>query len=203
MFFKSRRQDREHWTQRVFGATLGAVVLFLIEILQVVIVAAVIIIPIRYFLIQPFVVNGASMENNFFDSEYLIIDEVTYRLRDANRGEVVVFRPPKNESQFYIKRVIGLPGETVEINDGVITIFNQEFPNGFKLNESYISDYTSGHDRITLAYDEYYLLGDNRDQSLDSRVFGPVKKSSIVGRAWLRGLPIDRLGTINIPEYSF
>lgn len=188
---------------RVFGATLGAVVLFLTEVVQIVIIAAAIIIPVRYFLIQPFIVKGASMEPNYYDGEYLIIDEVTYRFRDVERGEIVVFRPPNNSSQFYIKRVIGLPGETVEILNGKITISNKEYPNGVNLSEIYIEDYTSGRERITLGLDEYYLLGDNRDASLDSRRFGAVSKDELVGRVWIRGLPLDRIGTIDNPDYNF
>lgn len=203
MLFYRKNADQEPWVFRVFGASLGAVVLFLVEVVQIVILAAAIIVPVRYFLIQPFVVTGASMEPNFHDSEYLIIDEMSYRLRDVARGEIVVFRPPNDPDQFYIKRVIGLPGETIQILDGKITIFNDEYPNGVVLVEDYIEDYTDGQVRVTLGLDEYYLLGDNRDASLDSRRIGPVPEENLVGRVWLRGLPLDRLGTISSPEYSF
>ena len=100
---------------RIFGATIGGAVVFVLEVAQVVIIAAAIIIPIRYFLIQPFIVKGASMEPNFSENEYLIIDELSYRFRDIERGEAVVLEPPTNEGEYYIKRIIGLPGETVEI----------------------------------------------------------------------------------------
>ncbi len=203
MLFYRKNADQEPWVFRVFGASLGAVVLFLIEVVQIVILAAAIIIPVRYFLIQPFVVTGASMEPNFYDSEYLIIDEVSYRLRDIHRGEIVVFRPPNSPESFYIKRVIGLPGETVQILEGEITIFNDDYPNGKVLVEDYIEDYTSGQVRVTLGLNEYYLLGDNRDASLDSRKIGPISADNIVGRVWLRGLPLERLGTISSPDYTF
>lgn len=203
MIFRRREKESEPWAIRVFGATFGSVVLFVSEVLQIVIIAAAIIIPIRYFLIQPFIVKGASMEPTYSDSDYLIIDQVTYEFREIERGEVVVFRPPNGASQFYIKRVIGLPGETVEIKDGKIYIYNSEFPNGIDLEEDYIEEYTEGRDRVTLGLDEYYLLGDNRDASLDSRKFGPVKDTSIVGRVWFRGLPFDHIGTLPNPEYNF
>ncbi|MDP2631885.1 MAG: signal peptidase I [Candidatus Uhrbacteria bacterium] len=203
MLFKRRQDIKEPFAYRVFGATLGAVVLFIVEVLQVVIVAAAIIVPVRYFLIKPFIVRGASMEPNYYENDYLIIDEVTYRFKDAQRGEIVVFRPPGNESQFYIKRIIGLPGETVEILDGVITVFNSEYPNGTSLSESYIEDYTEGHERVILGADEYYLLGDNRDSSFDSRKFGPVDEESIVGKVWIRGLPFERISTFTSPDYNF
>ena len=187
---------------RVFGATLGSIVLFGVEVLQILVIAAAIIIPIRYFVVKPFVVLGASMEPNFYNDEYLIIDELSYRLRAIDRGEVVVFAPPTSPSQYYIKRVIGLPGETVEITDGIITIKNAEFPNGFTLTEEYISEYTHGRESWVLGDDEYYVLGDNRDESLDSRSFGPITSKVIVGRAWVRGFPFNRMGVIPHQEYS-
>jgi signal peptidase I len=189
---------------RWFGPTLGAFALFLAEIVQIGVLALAIILPVRYFLIQPFVVKGASMEPNFYDSEYLIIDELTFRFRDPERGEIVVFSPPRHENEglYYIKRVIGLPGETVEVRNGLITIYNDEFPNGFLLEESYIVEITEGRDRRTLGVSEYYLLGDNRDASFDSRYFGGVRIDEFIGRVWVRGLPFDRVSTFDIPTYS-
>ncbi|MFA6522446.1 MAG: signal peptidase I [Patescibacteria group bacterium] len=205
-FFKKETSDapqgEDRMIFRVFGATLGSIVLFGVEVLQILVIAAAIIIPIRYFVVKPFVVLGASMEPNFYNDEYLIIDELSYRLRAIDRGEVVVFAPPTSPSQFYIKRVIGLPGETVEIADGTITIKNAEHPNGFTLTEEYISEYTHGRESVVLGEDEYYVLGDNRDESLDSRSFGPITSKVIVGRAWVRGLPFNRMGAIQSPEYS-
>lgn len=205
MLFKRKRTETEQepWSYRVFGSTIGAVVLFLFEVVQIFVIAAAIIIPVRYFLIQPFIVKGASMEDNYFDGEYLVIDELTPRFRPYERGEVVVFRPPNGSDTHYIKRIIGLPGESVEIKDGTITIFNDEFPNGIAIEEDYIHEYTVGHQRVDLGLDEYYLLGDNRDQSLDSRKFGAVHESAITGRVWLRGLPLDRIGAVESPDYNF
>ena len=109
---------------------------FIWETIKVIVISLAIIIPIRYFLIQPFYVKGASMEPNFHDHEYLIIDEISYRLNDPQRGDVVVFRYPNEPSQYFIKRIIGLPGETVQVEDGQITIINNYMPQGFILNES-------------------------------------------------------------------
>jgi signal peptidase I len=197
-----RRKDKESVIYRWFGSTLGAFVAFFLEIVQVMVIAAAIIIPVRYFLVQPFIVKGASMEPNFSENDYLIIDQVTYRVREIERGEIVVFHPPGNEGQFYIKRVIGLPGETVEILNGRVTISNAEYPNGLALAEDYIDSYTNGHVRVTLGLDEYYLLGDNRDSSLDSRSFGAVKEGNILGKVWLRGLPLESIGTVATPVYA-
>lgn len=162
-----------------------------------------IIIPVRYFLIQPFYVKGASMEPNFYDHEYLIIDELSYRLHGPERGNIVVFRYPNDPKQFFIKRVIGLPGETVEIAGGQVKIFNTQHPNGFVLDEkAYLDqDFTSTTRTVTLKNDEFFVLGDNRVASLDSRYFGPVNRSFIVGRVWLRGWPFDRWKIFEDPKY--
>ncbi|OGL67260.1 signal peptidase I [Candidatus Uhrbacteria bacterium RIFCSPHIGHO2_01_FULL_63_20] len=174
------------------------------EVVQIVIISAAIIIPIRYFLIQPFYVKGASMEPNFYDHEYLIIDEITYRLRDPERGEIVVFRYPRDPSQFFIKRVVAIPGETVEVEGGRVRLFNDAYPNGTPLDETaYLEGVqTGGRLKKTLGPDEYFVLGDNRAESLDSRVFGPVPRDHIVGRVWVRGLPLSRVGAFETPEYN-
>lgn len=203
MLFSRKNTPMEE--QKLFkwlGPTLGAFALFVVEIVQIAVLALAIILPVRYFLIQPFIVKGASMEPNFYDSEYLIIDELTFHFREPERGEIVVFRPPLHDDQYYIKRVIGLPGETVEIRNGVITIFNSDIPNGFSLVESYISEVTEGRDRRTLGPDEYYVMGDNRDASLDSRYFGAVTRDHLIGRVWVRGLPLDRAATFAVPTYT-
>ncbi len=170
-----------------------AIALFL-EMIQVLAISLAIIIPVRWFLIQPFYVQGASMEPNFFDHEYLIIDELSYRFDDPRRGDVVVFQYPNDPKQFFIKRVIGLPSETVEISDGKVRIYNEAFPNGILLDESpYLDqDFTAATQHVTLKANQYYLLGDNRSSSLDSRFFGPVDRSHIIGRVWVRGYPVDR-----------
>ncbi len=203
-FFNRRRTDNTpSFFERALGPTLGGIATFLLEIVQIAALALAIILPVRYLLVQPFIVKGVSMEPNFHDNEYLIIDELTFRFREPQRGEIVVFHPPSSaEKQFYIKRVIGLPGETVEVSDGKVTISNDEYPNGFVLEEDYLDDYTPGSDRETLGEDEYYLMGDNRDASFDSRAFGPVPKDNFIGRVWIRGLPLEKLGSFPVPTYN-
>lgn len=179
--------------QKLIKEQLGE---FIWETLKVIIISLLIIVPIRYFLIQPFYVKGASMEPNFFDHEYLIIDEISYRFKEPQRGEVIVFHYPKDPSQFFIKRVIGLPGETIKLHDGQITIINQERPQGFVLDETtYLEKETRtrGELEIKLKPDEYFVLGDNRSSSLDSRIFGPIKRKNIIGRTWIRGWPFNRI----------
>ncbi len=177
--------------------------MFIVEVLQIVIIASAIIIPIRYFLVQPFYVKGASMEPNFYDHEYLIIDELSFRFREPDRGEIVVFRYPKDPSQFFIKRVVALPGETVEITEGHVVIYNDDHPNGLELEELYLSEVaTVGKQRVTLGPEEYYVMGDNRGKSLDSRSFGPITNEQFIGRVWVRGLPFSRVGTFDLPIYN-
>jgi signal peptidase I len=172
---------------------------FFKEIFQTVILALLIVLPIRLFIFQPFIVKGQSMEPNFEDGDYLIIDEITYRFREPKRGEVVVFKNPMNEHQRFIKRIVGLPGETVEISDGKIFISNGEKK---VLNEPYLnSSFTTGEIQITLGKDEYFVLGDNRQFSLDSRRFGPIRKKEIVGRVFLRLWPIYSFAKIEAPAY--
>ncbi len=190
-FFASKSQNPVSETPQTPKAKAVALVL---EMIQVLAISLVIIIPVRWLLIQPFYVQGASMEPNFFDHEYLIIDELSYRLREPQRGEVVVFHYPNDPKQFFIKRVIGLPGETVEISEGKVKIYNTDHANGVALNETgYLDqDFTAASQTVTLKPNQYFLLGDNRSSSLDSRFFGPVDYKFIVGRVWVRGYPIDR-----------
>ncbi|MEK7653273.1 MAG: signal peptidase I [Patescibacteria group bacterium] len=180
---------------------------FVWETLKIALISLAIIIPVRYFLIQPFYVKGASMEPNFYDHEYLIIDEITYRFADPKRGDIVVFKYPKNPSQYFIKRIIGLPGEQIKIMAGKVYLAQKD-GQAEVLPEDYLpADLSTnlpmeGYSEVILGADEYFLLGDNRDQSLDSRVFGPVKREFIVGRTWLRGWPFDRLTIFETPQYD-
>ncbi len=176
---------------------------FVWETIKVIIISLVIILPVRYFLIQPFYVKGASMQPNFYEHEYLIINEITYRLNEPQRGEVIVFKYPKDPSQYFIKRIIGLPGETIKISQGKITIINKKNPQGFLLNEDdYLPNvFTQGDLNIDLGKDEYFVMGDNRSSSLDSRIFGPINRSAIVGRTWIRGWPFNRITVFEKPTY--
>lgn len=175
---------------------------FLWETAKIVIISLLIIIPIRYFIVQPFFVRGDSMVPNFNNGEYLIIDEFSYRFFDEpQRGDVVVFRFPDNPSQFYIKRIVALPEETVIIKEDALTIINHEHPAGFELKEPYLVEPTPGELEVKLDPNEYYVLGDNRDSSSDSRRWGPLPRHLIVGKAWLRAWPINRAQAIEAPAY--
>ncbi|MFH0805389.1 MAG: signal peptidase I [Patescibacteria group bacterium] len=167
---------------------------FIWEIAKIVVISLAIIIPIRYYLIQPFFVRGASMEPNFENGQYLVINEIGYRFDDPERGDVVVFKYPLDPSQYYIKRVVGLPGEKIEIKDDLIFIYNSNSPEGMKLDESsYLPEgrITRGGINVQLNDEEYFVLGDNRSASSDSRKWGPLPKNNIIGRVWLRAWPFD------------
>jgi signal peptidase I len=180
---------------------------FTFELIKIVVISLVIIIPIRYFLIQPFYVKGASMEPNFYDHEYLIIDEISYRFNEPKRGDIVVFRYPRNPQEYFIKRVVALPGEEVQIRDSKIIIYNENYSEGIILEEYYLADgvktYGLSEEKVNLGKDEYFVLGDNRNSSKDSRSFGPVNRSYITGRVLLRGWPFDRIKLFEAPEYAF
>jgi len=168
---------------------------FILEVVKVVIISAIIVLPVRYFLIQPFFVSGASMQPQFYNGEYLIVDEITYRSSAPERGDVIVFRYPNDPSQFYIKRIIGLPGETVEIKNSTVTVFNKENPWGLVLDEPYLKpgEITRGDIYQKIDDNKYFVLGDNRQASSDSRVWGLVDKKYIIGKVWLRAWPPDKI----------
>ena len=185
---------------------------FVIEIVKIFLLAFLIIVPIRIFLLQPFFVQGASMEPNFEDNEYLIITELGYKqtevkigsnkifkvnsFKDIERQTVLVFRYPNDRNKYFIKRVIGLPNERVEIKNGVVKIYNRENPNGFILDESaYLAKTveTMGDLSMQLNEDQYFVMGDNRRFSSDSRAWGPISKADVIGKVLLRAWPVNNL----------
>ncbi|MBI3442466.1 MAG: signal peptidase I [Candidatus Sungbacteria bacterium] len=181
------------------GSRQSAIGYELWDIIKVLLISLAIVLPIRYFLVQPFIVRGASMEPTFEDSEYLIVDEISYYLRRPERGEVVVFRYPRDPSQFFIKRIVGLPGEEVDIKSGRVMILNAEHPSGFVMGEPYLDPPnrpTYPDVQRKLGIDEYFVLGDNRDFSSDSRIWGVLPRKLITGRTLLRVWPPNRFGSV-------
>jgi len=178
---------------------------FLWEVVKVVVISLAIVIPVRHYLIQPFYVKGASMEPNLYDHEYLVINEIGYRFYEPQRGDIVVFRYPYDLSEYFIKRIIGLPGERVKIENDQVNIYNAKYPDGVQLDESsYLPAgiVTSGNIDVTLGQEEYFVMGDNRTSSLDSRSFGSVPGKDIVGRTWIRGWPLNRISAFKTPSYG-
>ncbi len=178
---------------------------FFWDLFKIFLVALVIIIPFRIFVAEPFVVSGSSMVPNFHNRDYLIVDRLSYRSHAPQRGDVVVLKYPKDTSQYFIKRIIGLPGETVQFEGGHVVIINSSHPQGWILNEPYLQSQveTIGRrDPLTLREGEYYVLGDNRTASSDSRVWGVLPADDIVGRAWLRVFPVGSFSVVKTPTYN-
>lgn len=174
---------------------------FFVELIKFALIAVVIVIPFRMLVAQPFVVNGASMDPTFASGEYLIVDQLSYHFEEPKRGSVVIFKYPKDTSKYFIKRIIGLPGETVKIEKGKVTIINAEHPEGFELNEPYVVFPKNDNLMVNLLPTEYFVLGDNRIGSSDSRIWGPLPESDIVGRPILRLLPLGHV-TVLPGDYS-
>ncbi len=185
----------------------GSIGGFLWDLFKIFVIAFIITAPFRLFVAEPFVVSGSSMVPNFHDRDYLVVDRWTYRFNQPKRGEVIVFKYPKDTSQYFIKRVIGLPGETVSLSQGHVVVYNQEHPEGWVLRENYLPSQietlgiVGGSGRLTLGEDQYFVLGDNRMASSDSRVWGILPKSDIVGRVFLRVLPVNQFGVIRGAAY--
>lgn len=186
---------------REWAKGTGVVVL---EFIKIAVLAAITIGAVRYFVFKPFIVHGASMVPNFYENEYLIIDEISYRLKEPERGDIIVTRNPNKTDEFFLKRVIGLPGERIMVRDGVVRIATKDNPAGTALQEPYLPsrEFTPGTVDSTLAADELYVMGDNRDASFDSRMFGPLKRNLVVGKVLLRGWPFDRAQRFPVPDYN-
>lgn len=146
----------------------------------------------RFFIAAPYVVSGASMEPTFDNWHYVIVDRISYRLATPKRGDVIIFDAPREHGRALIKRIIGLPGETIILRDNSVTIVNDSNPDGFTLSEPYLSEENLGgksNMETTLGANEYFVLGDNRRMSSDSRSWGTLPREFIVGRALIRLYP--------------
>ncbi len=156
---------------------------------KLLIIALVVVVPFRLYIAQPFIVDGASMDPTFSTGQYLIVDELTYHFKTPERGSVIIFKYPKDPSKYFIKRIIGLPGETVTINDGTVSIKTPNAENSFIIKEPYVKFTKKDDSSITLDVNEYFVLGDNRFGSADSRMWGPMPTKDIIGRPILRVWP--------------
>ena len=172
-----------------------------LEILETIIISVLAVFIIRTFLFQPFLVSGTSMEPNFSNGDYLLVDEISYRLREPQRGEVVVFEPPVG-GRYFIKRIIGLPNEKVKIQDGEIAIFDRQ-GNKTALQEDYLpaNIKTFGDSEVVLGPNQYFVLGDNRNYSFDSRAWGFLSEEKIIGLAKLRIWPLTAAMAFGKPSY--
>ncbi|MEK7612467.1 MAG: signal peptidase I [Patescibacteria group bacterium] len=180
---------------------LKQIVLSAWEVLEVIFVASITVFVIRTFLVQPFLVSGASMEPNFSNGNYLLVDEITYHLREPKRGEIIVFRYPLDKEVFFIKRIIGIPGERVVSRNGSIQIISDN--QTITLNEPYLpsDDSENGNFDITLHANQYFAMGDNRAHSFDSRNWGAVDREDIIGIARIRIFPFSQFDVFEAPSY--
>ncbi len=172
-----------------------------LEVVQTVAIAVVAVFLVRTFVAQPFLVSGASMEPTFENGDYLLVDELAYRFREPARGEVIVFRYPGDERSFYIKRIIGLPGERVVVENGTVEIWNGD--GEAVLHEPYLSPLARGGDLfdVTLGEGEYFMMGDNRNFSFDSRSWGPLARGDIMGFVRFRLWPLSAAQAFAAPSY--
>ena len=166
------------------------------DLLRFAVIALLVVIPVRVFVAQPFVVSGSSMFPTFANGDYLIINEISYKLGDPQRDDVVIFKYPNDTTKFFIKRVIGLPNETVDIRGNAVTITNGEHKNGMKLDQPFVENDSDNNMHFELKSGQYFVMGDNRNYSSDSRYWGPVARNLMVGKAFLRLLPIKKIGVM-------
>jgi signal peptidase I len=188
----------EETKSQIVEDEVGGLGSFIWELVKILVLALIIIVPVRLFVAEPFIVSGSSMVPNFHDREYLVINKLGYRLGSPDRGDVIVLRYPKNPKEYYIK----LPGDTIQIEKGSVSIANSQYPNGKMLDESYLPEGlvttgTAGGVPVTLKDNEYYVMGDNRGASSDSRSWGVLPKDDIVGKVLFRILPISKLTTFS------
>lgn len=169
---------------------------FFSEMIRFGLITLAIVLPIRFFVAEPFIVSGASMEPTFKTGEYLIVDQLSYRLEAPKRGEVIIFHYPQDTSKYFIKRIVGLPGETVELRGVDIYIKNKENPNGTKIDQSYIINTKFDDAVYPLDSGQYFVMGDNRGASSDSRTWGPLPEDLIVGRAFVRLFPPQEISLL-------
>lgn len=195
LFEEDRPQESEEKP-----TTIGSVILNFFEFIKTVIVIVILAAIIRLFVIQPFIVDGQSMEPNFQNNDYLITEKISFHLQQINHGEVIILRPPDNPSVNYLKRVIGIPGDTVDIKDGDVYV------NGQKLTEPYIDGQktlTTNNEEMKTALreSEYFVMGDNRNHSRDSRELGPIPKQNIISHVWIRLFPFNQIKIIKDPKF--
>jgi len=169
---------------------------FIKDVISVVLLVVFVVIPIRVFIAQPFIVYGESMSPTFENGDYLIVDQISYRINPPQRFQVIIFKYPNDETKFFIKRIIGLPNETVEISGSDVFIKNAEHPEGFRLDEKYVLNTSINNITKKLGETEYFVMGDNRSASSDSRIWGPLDRHFIVGRTFLQLFPITRVGLL-------
>jgi len=178
---------------------------FFLDIIETIVIALAIFVVVYLFLVQPHQVKGLSMFPRFNDAEYILTNKVSYRLHTPQRGDVVVFKSPQNPEVDFIKRIIGLPGEKIKVMNGKIYINGVSLDESVYLPNDFVTNagaFAKEGQEITVPSEEYFCVGDNRNHSSDSREWGFVPVKDIVGKAWLRYWPLNRLGFVPHERYS-
>ncbi len=197
----TNQENKEEKTPILSEATKSALYPIIKEVLIFALIAFGIVLPFRRYIAEPYMVSGASMDPTFETGDYLIVDKLSDRIGKPERNSVIVFQYPHDLSKNFIKRVIGLPGETLFMNNNKLTIVNKENPDGFTIDQSYIEKMCVTRDngcvstfQITLGASEYFVMGDNRSESFDSRNWGPVNEKYLLGKPVLRLWPASKIG---------
>ncbi len=202
---QTSEQETKEESEAEVTTTIRSIAIFIWDLVKIFFIAFVLVwLIIRPFIAEPFVVSGSSMVPTFHNREYLIVQKLSYRFGEPERGDVIVFKYPIDPEQYFIKRIVGVPGDRVIVSQGRVTIKNVDHPNGLLLDEQYLpnQNVTLGRsEEVELAANQYYVLGDNRLQSSDSRVWGPLPKANIIGKVWLRVLPLRLFGIT--PHYTY
>jgi signal peptidase I len=183
----------EQYTATVMEPTKKSKIVVFIENVVYIATAIVLAMLVQKFIIRPFVVNGESMDPTLQTGDYLLIDQVSYRFKNPERGDVVVFRAPPEPKKYFIKRIVGLPGDTVSIKENIVTITSDLYPKGTVLVEPFVTHLGSNNITVKVPSDQYFVMGDNRAGSFDSRSWGTLPKANLSGRALLRLLPIKQI----------
>ncbi|KKQ87192.1 MAG: Signal peptidase I [Berkelbacteria bacterium GW2011_GWA2_38_9] len=190
------------------GTVVNSFFSVLFEIIKTVVVVGVLALLLRVYIIQPFIVEGLSMSSTLANNDYLLVDKLSYRFGEPQRGDIIVFKYPKDERFNYIKRIIGLPGETIRITQNNVVITNKQNPDGLILHENYIKDIGGSllnGDRRVIAVDipqgQYFVMGDNRQGSSDSREWGFLPQKEIIGRSLVRLFPVGDFKILRDPTY--
>ncbi len=179
-------------------------VIAIFDFLQSIVVVMAIMVMIYLFVMSPQEIKGASMEPSFVNGEYILTNKILFKLRDPERGDVVIFKSPSNPEIDYIKRIIGLPADTVSLKNNVIYV------NDTKVEEPYLAagisifggSYLRENQEVIIPEGKYFVMGDNRPHSADSREFGPIPKEDFIGKAFLRYWPFTKLGLVPQPHYQ-
>lgn len=176
----------------------------LFDFLQGIVVILALMVMIYLFIMSPQEINGASMEPNFHNGQYILTNKVEYKLHEPQRGDVVIFKSPKNKDVDYIKRIIGKPGDRVMLKGGMFYVNDIKVEEPYLAPGTYISagSFLREGEEIVVPKGEYFVAGDNRGHSSDSREFGPIPLGDFIGRAFLRYFPVSEAGIIPVPTYA-